>query len=135
MTWADVNIGLQTMIVCIEMVPISLYFHYAYDAGSYNLANPRPLAVSEVSNTGRPSDLEGNSGYNVQLMSPGQTRQPHHQGIYYGGPLGLKAWATVPDPREIIRAIRFAFAMRSEAAKLNRNYISGHAPPTYSGRN
>jgi Organic solute transporter Ostalpha len=35
LTYADLNIGIRNMVVCVEMVPFSLFFHYAYSYRPY----------------------------------------------------------------------------------------------------
>jgi hypothetical protein len=47
LTWADVNIGLPTLIISLLMVPFSLFFHYAYSIKPYRLSR---FALDQVEN-------------------------------------------------------------------------------------
>ncbi|KEF56161.1 uncharacterized protein A1O9_07742 [Exophiala aquamarina CBS 119918] len=147
LTYADVNMGIETMLVCVEMVPFSIFFHYAYDVAAYDLTKCRPLPLSDIASgaSSRSSVEEGNAGYELQsrLVQPikqsnqrEQSRFGNRSGAYYGGPLGIKAWAGLVDPREIIHAIQFSFVMRSEASKMNRDVVAMGLPPPsyYAGR-
>merc|ERR1711939_1228253 len=115
LTYADVNFGIQTMLVSIQMVPFSIFFHWAYDAAAYDLSKARPLPLSQMGG-GRdsPNELDAENG-----------------GGYYGGTLGLRALLTILNPMEIVRAIVFGFSMRSESRRMNREVI-GVAPPPYA---
>jgi hypothetical protein len=134
--------GIETMLVCIEMVPFSIFFHWAYDVAAYDLSKARPLPLSDIasgSGSSRTSVEEGNAGYEHQsrLVQPMKqsnqgNRYNNGTGAYHGGPLGIKAWVGLLDPREIIHAIQFSFVMRSEASKMNRNVLAmGPPPPAY----
>lgn len=139
------------MIICIEMVPISLFFHYAYDVKAYDITQARPLPISDIAGSGYPqADLEADPQLRAAMIldyqgqaTKKQAQQlyaQHANARYYGGFLGIRAWATVPDPREIFRAIRFAFVMRSEAIKMKMsNNVPSDAgvampppPPSYN---
>lgn len=136
--------GIQTMLVCIEMVPFSIFFHWAYDVAAYDLSKARPLPLSDIASgrggSSRTSAEEGYAGYDqsrlVQPMKQSNQgndfRFNNGTGAYHGGPLGIKAWVGLLDPREIIHAIQFSFVMRSEASKMNRNVLAtGPPPPAY----
>ncbi|KIX08155.1 uncharacterized protein Z518_02811 [Rhinocladiella mackenziei CBS 650.93] len=133
LTYADVNWGIETMLVCIEMVPFSLFFHYAYDVGAYNLSRARPLPLSEMGGRISPNEAEAQAGHEQQERErlryglPGQ-----YEGQYYGGRLGLKAWATLPNLKDILLAMNFAFTMRSERRRMKRDpTVTETAPPMY----
>ncbi|OQU98388.1 hypothetical protein CLAIMM_04183 [Cladophialophora immunda] len=134
MTYADVNFGIDTMTTCILMVPFAVFFHYAYDVSPYDITKPRMLPLSEIPpqyiDEARSSQeaLTGRSG------SPDSFNQHRHighetGGQYYGGALGVKAWATLPDVREILKAIHFAFTMRTTAKRMNRQVVGVNSPP------
>ena len=120
------------MIVCIEMVPISLFFHFAYSVAPYNLSKGRRiLPLSEIALVNNNKDSTNDSAYQPLTQQQEYSNNPgEDSGRYYGGPLGIKAWATVFNPMEIINAIRFSFVMRSESQKMNRQ-MAGVAPPGY----
>lgn len=72
------------MIICAVMVPLSVFFHYAYSCRPYIISS----YVDSDTNTLRKS--------------------------YQGGCLGAKAWFRALNPAETLRAIVFAFTMVSE---------------------
>ncbi|KAF9871477.1 duf300 domain-containing protein [Colletotrichum karsti] len=90
LTWADLNIGIPSMLICIEMFPLSIFFHYAYSYRPYVIGSGRsrrPIA----------GDLEA---YEPQT--------------YSGGPLGFWALIELWNPMEIVEAIRFGLHMKAE---------------------
>lgn len=134
MTYADVNFGVELMTTCILVVPFSVVFHYSYSVSPYDLKKPRMLPLSEIPPRYSSSADDGNESQQA-INGPSQQQQQRHisyetGGQYYGGPLGIKAWLTVLDPREILRAIYFTFTMRNTARTMNRDVI-GVSPPTY----
>ncbi|KAK2746107.1 DUF300 domain-containing protein [Colletotrichum kahawae] len=47
LTWADLNIGIPSMLICIEMFPLAIFFHYAYSHRPYIIGGGhtrRPVA-------------------------------------------------------------------------------------------
>ncbi|KAK5324743.1 hypothetical protein LTR93_004218 [Exophiala xenobiotica] len=157
LTYADVNFGIQTMLVCIQMVPFSIFFHWAYDAGAYDLSKARPLPLSQMGMGGggrhSPNELDAEMGgyypgvpgsqnqhqMRQSAMQQQQQQQydnnhlPEHElsGGYYGGPVGVRALLTIFNPMEVVRAISFGFSMRSESKRMNREVI-GVGPPPYA---
>jgi hypothetical protein len=92
LTFADLNIGIPTLIISLEMVPFSIFFHYAYSVRQYIASGDTKSAnESNLSNS-----------YSIQ----GQN--------YQGGFLGGKAWLATFNPTETWRAVVFAFKMASE---------------------
>ncbi|RAK77554.1 OSTA/TMEM184 family protein [Aspergillus fijiensis CBS 313.89] len=89
LTYADVNIGIPTMVICIQMVPFALFFHYAYSVRPYVIRRTLPT-------------LEASSNPAYEAVT--ELR-------YRGGPLGVRAWVAMLDVREIAGAIRFALTM------------------------
>lgn len=107
------------MIICIEMVPFSIFFHWAYDVGAYDLSKPRPLPLAYMgARDASPPDSDNETGYRPHQQTQPQTTNQHDEG-YYGGPLGVVALITVLNPMEIVRAIVFGFSMRSESRRMN----------------
>lgn len=89
LTFADVRVGIPVMCTCIEMVPISLFFHYAYSYRPYCLdGKHRPIPVSE------------------SAVAP-----PTPISSYQGGLLGYRALLLALNPREVFEAFLFAFKM------------------------
>jgi hypothetical protein len=94
MTWANLNIGIPALLVCVQMVPFSVLFHFAYTYRPYFLGN----------------DLSPGSS-----VSAGDGR-PHQR--YQGGTLGLRALLELCNPSEIIVAAIFGFRMKAELQQL-----------------
>ncbi|KZL75523.1 DUF300 domain-containing protein [Colletotrichum tofieldiae] len=96
LTDADLRIGIPSMLVCIEMLPLAAFFHYAYTYRPYVIGSGRtrrPLA----------GDLEA---YEPQT--------------YSGGPAGLWALVEMWNPMEIVEAIMFGLQMKAEERKQQR---------------
>lgn len=92
LSYSDVTVGIPMMANCLLMVPFAIFFHWAYDVKSYHL----PSLDEEL----RP-----------MYSAARQLR-------YEGGRLGLKAWLWIWNPKEIISASLFSFAMFSESKKV-----------------
>jgi hypothetical protein len=90
LTYADLNVGIPNMIICLEMVPFSLFFHYAYSYRTYIIRHgPDSLTVDATTNT-------------------------MNMGMYQGGFLGVRAWVQVLNPKDLLQAIAFAFQSWSD---------------------
>ena len=92
LTYADIKVGIPTMLICIQMVPISLFFHFAYSHRPYCLDGkhtPVPLKESKLA---APTPISS----------------------YQGGFLGFRAILMAADPREVFQAFFFAFRMATE---------------------
>lgn len=87
MSQADVTVGIPAIVNCLIMVPFSIFFHYAYDVGPYIIG-------------GRRRHAEG--GHFTQHS------YPQH---YQGGFLGIRAFAGMVNPHELLGAIGFVFKM------------------------
>ncbi|KAK1840544.1 DUF300 domain-containing protein [Colletotrichum chrysophilum] len=106
LTWADLNIGIPSMLICIEMFPLAIFFHYAYSHRPYIIGGGharRPVA----------GDLEA---YEPQS--------------YSGGPGGLWALVEMWNPMEIVEAIKFGLHMKAEERK-QRNARKGFPMTSY----
>lgn len=86
MSQADVTVGIPAIVNCLIMVPFSIFFHYAYDVGPY---------------------IIGGSKHHPEN---GGTQHYHPQ-QYQGGFLGIRAFAGMINPRELLGAIGFVFKM------------------------
>jgi len=114
MTFADLNVGIPNLIVCLEMVPFALFFHYAY---SY-----RPYVIRH--------DVGAESGEGLTYVQS-----------YQGGPLGVRAWLAALSPKELLHAIAFAFKNWEETRSgSDRRAVSSWTQPQqlqeygYTGR-
>jgi hypothetical protein len=97
LTYADIHMGIQTMIVCIQMAPIACFFHYAYGIGPYKLSRSSSTDQHDY------STVDGN-GIKVQRR-------------YQGGPLGIRAWLMLFNPMENVRDLRDTFGMIDRARR------------------
>lgn len=89
------------MLTCIELVPFSVFFHYAYTV--------KPYILPKTSNQG--------SGSYVPFAKHSQAEPiPEYPKTeaYQGGFLGVRAWVSVISPMEVLRGIAFAFRMAKE---------------------
>lgn len=77
--------GIPSMLLCIEMVPISLLSVYAYNAGPYFIRQPR-----------------NDDSAREELQQAGVLR------MYQGGFLGWRALVAILDPKETLQATLFA---------------------------
>lgn len=91
MSEADVVTGIPAVVNCLIMVPFSVFFHYAYDV--------RPYLIDRHLESGR--------------------SESHHV-RYQGGLLGMRAFAGMLDPGEILGAIGFVFKMGKQGAPGKR---------------
>lgn len=97
LSWADLRIGIPSMLICIEMLPLAAFFHHAYSHRPYVIGSGnvrRPLA----------GDLEA---YEPQS--------------YSGGPAGLWALVEMWNPMEIVEALRFGLQLKMEERKQQRS--------------
>jgi hypothetical protein len=136
-----VNFGIETLLICVEMVPFAIFFHWAYDVRAYGLSRSRPLAISEMGMVaGKQSPTPGTSSeeeapeggadhyhyvteYQRVEQEQQQQRYAQTDGYYQHGPLGVKAWANLPNLKDILMAVIFSFSMRSEAKKMDRQVV------------
>ncbi|KAK1585093.1 organic solute transporter Ostalpha-domain-containing protein [Colletotrichum navitas] len=96
LTEADLRIGIPSMLICLEMLPIAAFFHYAYTYRPYVIGSDRasrPLAADH------------------EAYAP-QT--------YSGGPGGLWALVEMWNPTEIVEAIAFGLRMKAEERRQQR---------------
>ncbi|EFQ32419.1 hypothetical protein CGRA01v4_05840 [Colletotrichum graminicola] len=96
LTDADLRIGIPSMLICLEMLPIAAFFHHAYTYSPYVIGSDR---------TSRP--LAGDH----EAYAP-QT--------YSGGPGGLWALVEMWNPMEIVEAIVFGLRMKAEERRQQR---------------
>ncbi|KAM0234088.1 hypothetical protein ACHAP5_010191 [Fusarium lateritium] len=82
LTYADVHIGIPNLVICILMVPLALFFSYAYPWKVYQHGHGR----------GTFAKLE--EGNKPELS-------------YQGGPFGIYAWLSMLNPSDSLKAILF----------------------------
>lgn len=111
--------GIQTMLTCIEMVPFSIFFHYAYDVKPYLISSTRPLCPSTMTNPHAQYD-DSKPALSPMLRTTDADSDYVTEGLrYQDGFLGYRAWISLFNPMEIIRGMMFAFRMASELRSGN----------------
>ncbi|CAI7597162.1 unnamed protein product [Penicillium pancosmium] len=100
MSYADVHIGLPTMIICIQMVPFAFFFHYAYSTKPYQILSATHLAGSQQCPA-----VDIATGENGTIYQKG----------YEGGAVGVYAWCAFVNPLEILQEIKSTWHMLRNA--------------------
>jgi hypothetical protein len=99
--------GIQTLIMCIQLVPIACFFHYAYGIGPYRLSSTAQADNHDYS-------VVGVDGVKLQKS-------------YQGGFLGIRAWLMMCNPFEIAREIKDTFKMIDQAGQRSRQMLLNDA--------
>jgi hypothetical protein len=102
MTYADLNIGIYNLVICVELVPFSLFFWWAYSVSPYKLQSHLPAPVAS-----------GGGGPGGAATTAAGVPLPLQ---YVGGFLGWKGLVQVLNPKELLEAIAFAFKIGREGA-------------------
>ncbi|KAI0149387.1 organic solute transporter Ostalpha-domain-containing protein [Pestalotiopsis sp. NC0098] len=110
LSYTDMEVGIPLLLVSLELVIFSVFFHFAYSVTPYRLTSYRPKHLS----------IESGVDETHAASETG--------GSYRGGFLGFRAWAAVFDPRELIAAIAFTLKMQSEARKSDMKWDAASAP-------
>lgn len=121
MTYIDAIMGLPTMVICVQMVPLSFLVLYAYSAKPYEISNSRRTLRPQVYQTVE-SDDDGEI-----LMSGFQKR-------YQGGRWGLRAWAVYLNPLELLRDVKAAYVMIHSARALQKAHAKEREMARYETR-
>lgn len=100
------------MIICVQMVPVSLLVLYAYSTKPYEINSARLVSTQEHENI--------DSDDNEEMISGLKKR-------YQGGPWGLYAWAAYLNPLELIRDVMSAHAMIHKARAAQKAHIKVQA--------
>lgn len=95
--------GIETLIICLQLVPIACLFHYAYGIGPYRLSRHASAHTHDYAT--------------VDASAP---VLPQH---YQGGPLGIWAWFTMCNPLEDVRDVRDTFGMLNQAQHGSRQIL------------
>ncbi|PYH90706.1 hypothetical protein BO71DRAFT_401974 [Aspergillus ellipticus CBS 707.79] len=90
MTYTDITMGLPTMIICIQMVPLACFFHFAYSVTPYS-------GISK-----------GTFSSSYQPVADFEVKKPTK---YQGGPLGINAWLLFLNPLDFVREIQYPLAL------------------------
>ncbi|KAH8696576.1 organic solute transporter Ostalpha-domain-containing protein [Talaromyces proteolyticus] len=113
MTYADVKVGIPNLLICVQTLLFSLFFHYAYKVSPYRTQSKEAILIPSHEGQYGPGDNYNQlpPSYNQSRMSAG------------------RAWLAMLDPREILSAIKFMFTMRSEA-EMGTSYDGGYGGNT-----
>jgi hypothetical protein len=129
MTYIDVMMGLPTMVICVQMVPLSLLVLYAY--------RTEPYEISDSAVTLRTQGYQA-----VESDGDEETLMGGFQKRYQGGRWGLRAWICYLNPLQLLREVKSAYVMihsaraaqeahsaeqaqQEERARYNTRYNSG----------
>ncbi|PYH28778.1 OSTA/TMEM184 family protein [Aspergillus neoniger CBS 115656] len=107
MTYIDTLMGLPTMLICVQMVPLSFLVLYAYRTKPYEISTSvsrlRPQAYQA---------LESDQDEEVLLNDPPKR--------YQGGAWGLRAWAMYLNPLVLFQDVYSAYVMIHNARSLQK---------------
>ncbi|GLA40751.1 hypothetical protein AnigIFM63309_008585 [Aspergillus niger] len=107
MTYIDTLMGLPTMLICLQMVPLSFLILHAYRTKPYEIPNSvrglRPQAYQALGSDG-----------NEETLLRGI---PKH---YQGGPWGLRAWTIYLNPLVLFQDVHSAYLMIHNARVLQK---------------
>ncbi|KAJ5273008.1 hypothetical protein N7478_008133 [Penicillium angulare] len=109
LTYIDTMMGLPTMVICIQMVPISFFILYAYPKKPYEIPyKPHVL---------RPQ------AYHPLGDGDEETLMNNTQKTYQGGRWGLHAWAVYLNPIDIFQEVLSAYKMISRARAMQKAQV------------
>ncbi|KAJ5168555.1 uncharacterized protein N7482_004149 [Penicillium canariense] len=108
LSYADVYIGIPTMIICIQMVPFAFFFHYAYTTTPYRVSNSRARSGTS-------------QGYSA--VDEAEAARTYKVRQYQGGPLGLYAWLAFFNVFEFVREITSTYRMLREGRMRSADLV------------
>lgn len=98
--------GLETMIICIQMVPLCFFVCYAYRTKPYEISNaPRTL---------RPQQYQAIDSDDDETLIKGYAKR------YQGGRYGWHAWAVYLNPLDLFQDAMGAYSMITKARALQK---------------
>lgn len=107
MTYIDTLMGLPTMLICVQMVPLSFLVLYAY--------RTKPYEVSTSVSSLRPQAYQAlESDQDEEALLNGLQKQ------YQGGAWGLRAWAIYLNPLVLFQDVHLAYVMIHNARYLQK---------------
>ncbi|KIW13358.1 hypothetical protein PV08_08546 [Exophiala spinifera] len=114
MTYIDVMMGLPTIVICVQMVPLSFLVLYAY--------RTKPYEVSDSVSILRVQGYQAveSAGDEEAFMSDFEKR-------YQGGRWGLRAWARYLNPLQLLREVMSAHVMIHKAREVQRAHLMEQA--------
>ncbi|OQE29860.1 hypothetical protein PENSTE_c002G04726 [Penicillium steckii] len=107
LTYIDVMMGLETMIICVQMVPLCFFVCYAYRTKPYEISNaPRTL---------RPQQYQSVESDDDETLIKGYAKR------YQGGKYGWHAWAVYLNPLDLFQDVLSAYSMITKARALQKS--------------
>ncbi|KAJ5645196.1 hypothetical protein N7507_011207 [Penicillium longicatenatum] len=85
LSYADVHMGIPTMVICVQMVPFAIFMRYAFSTDVYRVkkSGDSEEKLTEVNEHGRPVPR-----------------------CYQGGPFGFHAWLAYYNPMEFVHELQ-----------------------------
>lgn len=114
MTYIDVMMGLPTMVICVQMVPLSFLVLYAYGT--------KPYEISDSASTLRAQEYQA-----VESVGDEEAFMSDFEKGYQGGRWGLRAWARYLNPLQLLREVMSAYVMIREAREIQRAHWTEQA--------
>lgn len=108
--------GLPTMVICVQMVPLSLFVLYAYRTQPYEISNKTPQTLQSR----KYQALDDNADEET-LMKGFRKR-------YQGGWMGLHAWAVYLSPLTLFIDIREAHSVIHKARAVQKSHLREQVP-------
>jgi hypothetical protein len=99
LSYADVYIGIPTMIICIQMVPFAFFFNYAYSTKPYRMGG---------------SSARHDNSQEYHAVEETEVGRTYRSRTYQGGPLGIYAWLAFCNVLEFFREITSTYRMFRE---------------------
>ncbi|KAJ5646963.1 hypothetical protein N7490_003335 [Penicillium lividum] len=103
LSYADVHMGIPTMVICVQMVPFAFFMRYAFSTKVYRVKlspSDSEQKLAEVNEHGRPVPRS-----------------------YQGGPYGIYAWLAYYNPTEYMREVRSMYRTLNHVHVRNQKPI------------
>ncbi|CAI7671214.1 unnamed protein product [Penicillium manginii] len=115
LTYIDIAMGLPTMVICVQMVPLALFVCYTYRTQPYEISNNAPRTM-------RPREYQALGDDADEALMSGFTKR------YQGGWLGLHAWAVYLSPLTLFIDVREAYVMIHKARAAQKAHFKEQVP-------
>ncbi|CAI7677830.1 unnamed protein product [Penicillium pancosmium] len=116
LTYVDTAMGLPTMVICVQMVPISFLMLNAYRTQPYEISNKTPHTMRPRAYQALDEDVDDEA-----LMNGFKKR-------YQGGWMGLHAWAVYLGPLTLFMDVKEAYVMIHKARSAQKAHYKEHMP-------
>ncbi|KAI0123767.1 organic solute transporter Ostalpha-domain-containing protein [Xylariales sp. AK1849] len=112
LSYTDMQIGIPLLLVSCELGLFSVFFHLAYSVTPYRLTSYSHKLLSHTA--------DGNQAVNAAS--------------YQGGPLCIRAWLAVLNPKDFFAAIIFSFNIKNAALTAGNDSASSRPLNPYPYR-